>query len=64
VGLWHLDVMQPSYDKVGMNQPNVHPACTMHRYGGIQAVMALQSSRAVQTLFLSSYMLSFEAIRR
>jgi hypothetical protein len=64
VGLWRFDVVVPSYEKAGMNKPILHPACTMHRYGGLQAVMAQRGSRAVQTLFLSSYMLSFEAIRR
>jgi hypothetical protein len=64
VGLWRFDVMVPSYEKAGMNKPTIHPACTMPRYGSLQATMAQRRSRAVQIRFLSSYMLSFEPVRR
>jgi hypothetical protein len=64
VGLWRFDVMQPSYAKAGATKPTLHPTCTMQRYGSLQATMGQRRSRAVQLRFLSSYMLSFEPIRR
>jgi len=63
-GLWKLDSLQASYDAAGMNKGTTHHSCTLRDVGGLQADMEQIRSRAVQLPFLSSYQLSFEAIRQ
>ena len=64
VGLWRYDLLEPSYDNSGANKPKRYVACTMQDYGGLQATLNEHRSRVVQIRFLSTYMLSFESIRR
>ena len=64
VGLWRYDLLEASYEKSRANKPKRHVACTLQDYGGLQATINEQRSRAVQIRFLSTYMLSFESIRR
>lgn len=64
VGLWRYDLLEASYVKSGANKPKRYVACTMQDYGGLQATINEHRSRAVQIRFLSTYMLSFESIRR
>ncbi|KAF9234754.1 hypothetical protein BU15DRAFT_36660, partial [Melanogaster broomeanus] len=63
VGLWRLEQLEASFGASGFVRGNIHHACTLGRYGGIQAEMSQERTRQTHICFRSAYNLAYEAIR-
>ena len=63
VRLWRLDALEASFGAGGYLRGNIHHACTLGRYGGIQAEMAQERGRQTHIAFRSSYNLAYELVR-
>ncbi|KIJ59094.1 hypothetical protein HYDPIDRAFT_33540 [Hydnomerulius pinastri MD-312] len=63
VGLWRLEAVEASFGAAGFNLGTIHHACTLGRYGGLQAQMSQKRTKQTHICFRSSYNLFYEIIR-
>jgi hypothetical protein len=63
VGLWRTEPLVASYESAGFTAGTVHMACQLGRYGGMQASMSAERSRATHIVKAISYNLEYEVTR-
>lgn len=63
VGLWRLDCLEASFGAAGLYRGHLHTINTFSMYGGLQAEASPDRRARSHIAFLSTYNLSWEAVR-